>query len=162
MLIPFTIVSIPLHALSISRKLNVEESRPRTTGRQQHRDNAPSSSTSEYFQHQLTTPALDYHISEVSDRFSSRLTATLSQIMVLSVAESTHQLTSADIDDLLSLYKDDLPTPSSLDCELHCWTVKWQGKAEEARSLDSPLNSLSVADGDFFPNIKKLFVIACN
>ena len=27
--------------------------------------------------------------------------------------------------------------------------------------LDSPLNSLSVADGDFFPNIKKLFSIAC-
>lgn len=78
-----------------------------------------------------------------------------------SVAQSTHQLTSADIEDLLSLYKDDLPTPSSLDCELHCWSVKWQGKAEEARSLDSPLKSLSVAEGDFFPNIKKLFSIAC-
>lgn len=33
-------------ALSIARKLNIEESRPRTTGRQQHRGNAPSSSTS--------------------------------------------------------------------------------------------------------------------
>ena len=95
-------------ALSIARKLNVEESRPRTTGRQQHRGNAPSSSISEYFQRQLTIPALDHLISEVTDRFSTRLTATLSQIMLLlpsTVAESTHQLTSADIADLLSLYR---------------------------------------------------------
>ena len=75
-----------------------------------------------------------------------------------SVAESTHQLSSADIEDLISVYKEDLPTPSSLDCELHCWTSKWQGEAEQARSLDSPL---SVVDGDFFPNIKKLLSIAC-
>ena len=114
-------------ALSIARKLNVDESRPRTTGRQQHRGNAPSSSTSEYLQCQVSIPALDYLISEVSDRFSSRLTATLSQIMILlplSVAESTHVLTSADIRDLISIYKDDLPTPPSLETELHCWTVK--------------------------------------
>ena len=80
-------------ALSIARLLNVDKSRPRTTGRQQHRGNAPSSSTSEYFKSQLSIPALDYLIPEVSDRFSSRLTATLSQIMIVlpsSVAESTH------------------------------------------------------------------------
>ena len=151
-------------ALSIARKINVDESRPRTTGRQQHRCNVPSTSISEYFQRQLTTPALDYLISEVTERFSSRLTATLSQIMVLlpsSVAECTHVLTSADVKDLLSLYKDDLPTPSSLDTELHCWSVKWQGKVAEAQHLDSPLNALRNVDGDFFPNIKRLFKIAC-
>ena len=136
-------------ALFIARKLNVDESHPRTTGRQQHRGNAPSASTSEYFKRQLSIPALDYLISEVSDRFSSRLTATLSQIMILlpsSVAESTHLLTSADISDFLSIYRDDLPTPSSLETELHCWTVKWQGKPEEASSLDNPLNTLSVIE----------------
>ena len=151
-------------ALTIATKLNVDESRPRTTGRQQHRGNAPSSSTSEYFQRQLTIPALDYLISEVSDLFSSRLTATLAQIMILLpsfVAKSTHPLTSADISDLLSIYKDDLPTPSSLETELHCWSVKWKGKTQEASSLDNPLHTLSTIDDVFFPNIKKLFKIAC-
>ena len=114
-------------ALSIARKVNVDESMPRTTGRQQHRGNVPSSSTSEYFQRQITIPAVDYLISEVSTRFSSRLTTTLSEIMILlpsSIAGSTNVLTSDDISDLLSVYRDDLPTPSSLETELHCRTVK--------------------------------------
>ena len=54
-----------------------------------------------------------------------------------------------------SSYEDDLPNPSSIDTELHCWTVKWKGKLDE--------------DGDlgfgwywwwFFPNIKQIFFIA--
>lgn len=111
-----------------------------------------------------TIPALDYLISEVLDRFLSRLTATLTQIMILlpsSVAESTHPLTSTDISDLLSIYKNDLPTPSSLETELHCWSVKWKGKTQEASGLDNPLNTLSTIDDVFFPNIKKLFRITC-
>ena len=80
-----------LNAWRLPASHMIEESRPRTAGRQQHRGNAPSASTSEYFRRQLTIPALDHLISKVSDRFSSRLTATLSQIMLLlpsSVAES--------------------------------------------------------------------------
>ena len=58
-------------ALAIARKVNVDQSLPRTTGRQQHRCNVPSSSPSEYYKRQLTIPALDYLTSEISERFSS-------------------------------------------------------------------------------------------
>ena len=44
---------------------------------------------------------------------------------VKSLAERTCVHTSADIPNLLSLYHDDLPTPTSLDTELYCWGVKW-------------------------------------
>ena len=42
-------------ALAIARKVNVDESLPRT-GRQQHRCNVPSASPSEYYKRQLTIP----------------------------------------------------------------------------------------------------------
>ena len=113
-------------ALIIARKINVDESLPRT-GRQQHRCNVPSSSPSEYYKCQLTIPALDYLTSEISERFSSCFSTMLSQIMMLlplSVAESNEGVTSAHINDLITFYKDDLPIPSSIDTELHCWTVE--------------------------------------
>ena len=60
---------------------------------------------------------------------------------------------STKFEDLVSLYEDDLPNPSSLDTELHCWSVKWRGSKEEAKELDTPTKVLAVTDGDFFPNI---------
>ena len=76
------------------RKVNVNESTPRTTYRQGHRCNAPLSSPPEYFKRQLTIPALDHLISEISEWFS--FSKTLSQILKLlpsSVAESKEELT---------------------------------------------------------------------
>lgn len=58
-------------ALAIARKVNVDESLPRTIGRQLHQSNVPSSSPSEYYKHKLTIPALDYLLSEISEQFSS-------------------------------------------------------------------------------------------
>ena len=87
-------------ALAIAGKVNVEEAVPRTTGRQQHRGNVPSTSLSEYFKRQLTIPALDYLIADLTERFSPRLTNALSQTIKLlpsSVAESSDVLSSTKI-----------------------------------------------------------------
>lgn len=70
-------------ALAITEKVNIEESVLRTTGRQQHRGNVPSTSPSEYFKRQLTIPALDYLIARLTERFSPQLTIALSQTMEL-------------------------------------------------------------------------------
>ena len=53
-------------AVELAKVVNVDESVPRTTGRQQHRCNVPYASVSEYFQRQLTICALDYLISEIN------------------------------------------------------------------------------------------------
>ena len=47
-------------ALQVASKVQVQESIPRTTGRQQHRSNVPATSPSEYYRRSLTTPLLDY------------------------------------------------------------------------------------------------------
>ena len=140
-------------ALEVATKVQVEETVPRTTGRQQHRSNLPATSPSEYFRRSLTTPLLDYLITQMNDRFSSQLTSTLSQIMLLlpsTLAERTEVLTSEDIADLIRLYEDHLPAQASLDAELHCWSVKWQGNVDEARPLYRPAKVLPIIDCDFF------------
>ena len=126
----------------------------------------PYTSVSEYFQRQLTIPALDYLISEINDRFNKTLSDTICQIKILlpsNLADHTQILTSADIPNLLTLYHDDLPAPTSLDTELHCWGVKWSDPEvlEEAKGIGNPRKTLSSIDGDFFPNIKRLITIAC-
>ena len=92
----------------------------------------------------LTTPLLDYLITEMNDRFSSQLTTTLSQILLLlpsTLSERTEILSAKDVSDLVSMYEDHLPAQASLDAELHCWSVKWKGKVEEAKSLYRPAKS---------------------
>lgn len=37
------------------------------------------------------------------------------------IAESEDVLTAVDIADIVTMYRDDLPAPESLDTELHCW-----------------------------------------
>ena len=99
------------------RKVNVDQSLPKTIGR--NSIDAPSS-PSEYYMHQLTIPALDYLTSEISEWFSSCFSVMLSHIMKLlpvSVADRKEEVTSAHIN--VNFYED-LPTPSSIDTELHC------------------------------------------
>jgi len=71
------------------------------------------------------------------------LSDTICQIKVLlpsTLAEYKQVLTSSDIPNLLSLYHDDLPAPTSLDTELHCWEVRWSDPEvlEEAKGIDNP------------------------
>lgn len=150
-------------AVQIATKVNVEESMPRTTGRQRHRSNVPSSTPTEYYKRVLTIPALDHLISEMNRRFHHDSTAIIHQTMLLlpsTLAKSKEILTSSNIPDLIRMYEDDLPAPASLDTELHCWSVKWHG-CEESSSLCTPAKVLKVIDSDFFPNIEILFKIAC-
>ena len=55
----------------------------------------------------------------------------------LKIHKFLHQL----IPNLLSLYCDELPAPTSLDTELHCWGVKWSDPEvlEEAKGIDNPV-----------------------
>ena len=99
-------------ALQLSAKVNIPESLPRTTGRQQHRNNVPASSASEYYKRTLTIPMLDYVISEVAERFHKDVSSTISQFVLLLPSEMAvreRALVSTDIADLISVYGDDLP-----------------------------------------------------
>ena len=82
------------------------------------------------------------------------------KLLLVSVADCKEDLTSANIEELCLFYKDDLPAPSSIHTELHCWSVKWKGNIDEGRVIDTPLKALGSTDRDFFPNISQIFFIA--
>jgi len=84
--------------VELAKAVIVNESAPKTTGRQQHRWNVPSTSLSEYFMRQLAIPTLDHLISEIDDRFTCTLSSAIIQIKVLlpsTLTERTQILTAA-------------------------------------------------------------------
>lgn len=150
-------------ALEIAMKVGVDESMPRTTMRQRHRTNVPSSNPSEYYKRVLTIPTLDHRITEMDARFHHDSVSVVRQIIHIlpsTLAESEEVLTSSMISDLIHMYEEYLPASGSIDTELHCWRVKWQS-SDDAASLCTPAKVLAVIDSDFFPNLDTLFKIGC-
>ena len=130
-------------ALQIASTVNVQESLPRTTYRQQHRSNTPALTASDYYKRVITIPALDHLITEIDTRFSRDSSSVVCQTMLLlpsALAETMS--TSVDIADLISNYSDDLPAPESLDTELHCWSTMWRGRTDDAALLRTPAKVL--------------------
>jgi len=62
--------------------------------------------------------------------------------------------------DKLLFYEDDLPRPTSLQSEVNSWQRKWSSIQEDARP-DNFAEAVKQADGDFYPNIRKLLLIGC-
>ena len=151
-------------AIHLASSVNVVESLPRTTNRQQHRSNTPATTPSEYFKRTVTIPALDHLIAEIDTRFSRDSSSVVCQAALLlpsTIAMSQEAITTVDIADLVTMYCDDLPAPESLDTELHCWNVMWQQKSGEAAALNTPAMVMKSIDCDFFPNLDILFRIVC-
>ena len=92
-------------ALRIASKVNVQESVPRTTNRQQHRSNTPALTASEYYKRVVTIPAMDHLISEIDTRFNHDTSSIVCQTILLlpsTLAETEEIPTSVDIADLIS------------------------------------------------------------
>ena len=82
-------------ALEVATKVGVDESMPRTSRRQQHRANVPSSDPSEYYKRVLTIPTLDHLITEMDGRFHHDSACQIMLILPSTLAESEQVLTSA-------------------------------------------------------------------
>ena len=57
--------------LTLSQSVNIAESAPRLASRQQHRQNIPSDSISDYYKRNLTIPILDHLSNELDTRFDA-------------------------------------------------------------------------------------------
>jgi len=65
-----------------------------------------------------------------------------------------------DLVDKLLFYEGDLPTSTSLRSEVISWHRKWCNVQQDARP-DNFVEAAKQADGDFYPNIRKLLIIGC-
>ena len=149
-------------ASQIASAVNVEPSVPRTTHRQTKQANTPASSPSEYYQRVITIPFLDHLITELKDRFSEHNERAVKILTLLppSIFEMEGTLKEEHISGFLSLYRSELPSPSTLNTELHCWSIKWKRDKQTSDRCNTVVKTLGETDPDFFPNIHVLLRIA--
>lgn len=137
--------------------------KPRTTGRQMHRNNVQNTTDSaeEYFRITLYNEFLSHIISELQER----LIDNPSQVHVISLLNLLpKQVLESDngIPDLLAAavdyYKADLPLPVMFPTEYRMWVRKWKDNSSEAPI--KLVDALSACDAITFPNIKVLLKLA--
>ena len=84
----------------------------------------------------------------------------LSLRIVPSVFMTDQEADSSLEEELIEHYHDDLPSPSTLQQELHMWKCKWK-LVEKSGLPDTPSKLLEHADESTFPNIHILLRLIC-
>jgi hypothetical protein len=149
-------------AKGLADQLSEELRVRRVTGRQVHRANASSESPEEHFKRNVAIPFLDHLIMELSERFQkdSRVGQAIFALIPKQLLEIESNL--QDLKEKLLFWESDLESPSTLLAELKEWVAHW--KHEQGSIGNFPANLIECvphADGDQFPNIRKLFLIGC-
>ena len=100
---------------------------PRRCTHQTNRENMPSHTPEEYFPRAITIPFFDDMISHLNNRFSDvQRKAIMALSIVLSVFMTDQEADSSLEEELIEHNHDDLPSPSTLQQELHMWKCKWK------------------------------------
>ena len=149
----------------LSTAIGKEPSLPRLCGRQTHCSNIPSQTPKEYYRLTITIPLLDHMLSEMASRFSKHQQTAVTGLLLVPSILVTNSLTEAmsKLGQLGDMYRDDLPSPSSLESEIHTWYLKWTQEKQNHgdQSLPRSLSFTLPHASSLFPNIKELLRILC-
>lgn len=149
----------------LCQSVGLQPSVPRLCSRQRHRDNVPADSPSEYYRRSISIPLVDHLISELDGRFSSHHQKALqgmylvpTVLVTISVAEC-----NAKVEQIAEFYEEDLPSPSTIQSEVHCWHMKWQQQKTSHGQSCLPLTPMAALRHatSLFPNVKVLLTILC-
>ena len=130
------------------------------TNQQQHRDNVPAQTPSDYYKRAVAIPLLDHLQSEMKTYFNPTNDAVLSSLFNLLPELVAVGDRNPDIEAALEFYENDLPSPHVVDVELLRWKRKWCS-TEDADLPTSAVQTLAACDREFFPNIHTLIRILC-
>ena len=67
---------------------------------------------------------------------------------------------TGELDEMVSMYEEDLPSPATWEAELHRWRVSWQGTDLE-NMPGTPSEALVSCNRDLYPNVYTLLKIVC-
>lgn len=149
----------------LCQNIGIQPSLPRLCGCQRHRDNVPADSPSEYYLRSISIPLVDHLISELDDRFSIHHQKSLQGMYLVPSVLVTVNAEECNIklQQIAEFYEEDLPSPSTIQSELHCWHMKWQ-EQKSSHGLSclpvTPTAALRHASS-MFPNIRVLLTILC-
>ena len=132
---------------------------PRRCGRQTQRSNVQAETPEEYYRRSLTIPFIDHMISHIATRFSNlQEKASMALTIVPSVLLQSNT-SGTSITNLVDFFREDLPSPSTIDQEIHLWRCKWQNFTGQVP--DSPREALVHATEVMFPNVSILLRLIC-
>lgn len=132
---------------------------PRRCSRQTQRDNIPGDTPEEYFRRTLTIPFIDELLQHMETRFSP-LQSKAMQGLRLVPTMLTSVTNAGELDEMVAMYEEDLPSPATWEAELHRWRVSWQGTDLE-NMPGTPAEALVSCNKDLYPNIYTLLKIIC-
>ena len=148
-------------ALTLASEVDIEESKPRTVGKQTRRANHPFTSISEYYKHVITIPLIDHFNLSLQMRFDIDSVNVYKGLSI--VPAKMISLISKGIDweeefkTVSTFYIDDLPNLLALDAELPLWKTYWVTfTGPRPSNIASTLKAISF---DGFENIKVLLRI---
>lgn len=142
-------------AISMAETLGVEAKKPRTVGRQAHRNNVPADTIEDYYRVALALPFIDHLLNEFKDRFfqgQQEIMEGFSGIPEV-LLRSPHTW-KPSFTRFCKLYNDDMPSPLMLPAELELWETYWKRCKADKEVIPSNLREvLPKVDRIMFPNI---------
>jgi len=151
-------------AIRLAKEADVALEIPHQASRQTYRANIPAANEIEYFRRSHYIPFLDSMLQEFHDRFLGHSKA----VFHLSAVVPAH-INSYSFDDLLPafhMYTSFMDSETQVRAEYQLWKEKWVQVSVNDRQVsvnDRPNTavwSLQVCSPDFFPNVRKLLLIA--
>ena len=141
----------------MARHIGEEPSKPKTTPRQQHRNNAGGTEDSPfmYYKNNLAIPLVDHIIAEMSLQFSGIVAEA---VKLLGLVPSVISIEETHLSDITSVCETDLPSPETMQSELMRWRLKWTS-TEEGDRPTSLAKAIKSCDG--YPNVYTLLKITC-
>ena len=138
-------------AVDLAKLVKVKPTKKRTANYQVHRENVPADSTSEYYKRAVTIPFLDQLMRQVQSRFSKGNLDAWDVMYAMPNKVVSDPNWTEHFSRFLRKYKDDLPDPDFLECELQMWRLKFSNLTDP---LPTSLEELLLYTDQFsFPNI---------
>ena len=151
-------------AAQLAEQLEVPVCMPRLCGLQRNRNNVPVTDPEGYYRAVITIPFVDHLVTELETRFSQHQKTVISASSLVPKILLTKDLEQhlRGCQDVFTLYRDLLPSPESLEAEIHTWLIFWKVKCLSLKDIpSSPLQALKDCDITFYPNIHILLRIFC-
>lgn len=143
-------------ATAIADSLEIELTKPRTTGRMRHRENAEAVDAESYYKINTFFPFADHCLNELRERFSDKLRPSFLAFKLVPCKIS--DISADDVTAIKTRFHPDLPNEMGFTAEFERWKVLCQGLpvGSDKQSLSA---ALALADSEYYPNIHTIFLV---
>ena len=140
----------------LAEEVFIEETTPRTCGRQKHRANTAAKTPSEYYRRTVTQPLLEYLITQMSERFSEESMVPYYGLSIIPSNLSSIKYFQPDKDwkenflVFANFYRQDFPNFFAFSGECDLWSNFWELQDPLPDTISNTLKRMPVG----FENIK--------